>query len=62
MKEEIKSKYQLIVGLEVHAQLLTKSKMFAADSTAYGNLPNTQISVITLGHPGTLPKVNKKAI
>jgi aspartyl-tRNA(Asn)/glutamyl-tRNA(Gln) amidotransferase subunit B len=62
MKEEIKSKYQLVVGLEVHAQLLTKSKMFAADSTAYGNLPNTQISVITLGHPGTLPKVNKKAI
>jgi len=62
MKEEIKSKYQLVVGLEVHAQLLTKSKMFAAYSTAYGNLPNTQISVITLGHPGTLPKVNKKAI
>ncbi|TFV97385.1 Asp-tRNA(Asn)/Glu-tRNA(Gln) amidotransferase subunit GatB [Algoriphagus kandeliae] len=62
LSEEIKNKYQLVVGLEVHAQLLTASKMFAADSTEFGNLPNTLISVITLGHPGTLPKVNKKAI
>lgn len=62
LSEEIRSKYQLVVGLEVHAQLLTESKMYASDSTEYGNLPNTQISVITLGHPGTLPKVNKKAV
>ncbi len=62
LSEELKNKYQLVIGLEVHAQLLTESKMYAADSTEYGNLPNTQISVITLGHPGTLPKVNKKAI
>jgi aspartyl-tRNA(Asn)/glutamyl-tRNA(Gln) amidotransferase subunit B len=48
--------------LEVHAQLLTASKIFAADSTAYGNEPNTQISVITLAHPGTLPKLNRKAV
>jgi aspartyl-tRNA(Asn)/glutamyl-tRNA(Gln) amidotransferase subunit B len=60
--EEIKSKYQLVIGLEVHAQLLTESKIFASDSTEFGNLANTQISVITLGHPGTLPKVNKKAV
>lgn len=62
LSEELKNKYQLVIGLEVHAQLLTASKMYASDSTEYGNLPNTQISVITLGHPGTLPKVNKKAI
>lgn len=62
LSEEIKKKYQLVVGLEVHAQLLTESKIFAADSTVYGNLPNRQVSVITLGHPGTLPKLNKKVI
>lgn len=62
LSEEIKSKYQLVVGLEVHAQLLTESKIFASDSTEYGKLPNRQVSVITLGHPGTLPKLNKKVI
>ncbi|MHA7128447.1 Asp-tRNA(Asn)/Glu-tRNA(Gln) amidotransferase subunit GatB [Algoriphagus namhaensis] len=54
-------KYELVIGLEVHAQLATRSKIFAADATRYGQEPNTQISPITLGHPGTLPKVNKKA-
>ncbi|WP_057938071.1 Asp-tRNA(Asn)/Glu-tRNA(Gln) amidotransferase subunit GatB [Algoriphagus resistens] len=62
LSEELRNKYQLVIGLEVHAQLLTESKMFAADANKYGESPNTQISVITLGHPGTLPKVNKKAI
>ncbi len=62
LSEALKNKYQLIIGLEVHAQLQTESKIFASDSTAYGNLPNNQISPITLGHPGTLPKLNKKAI
>lgn len=60
--EEIRKKYELVVGLEVHAQLLTASKMYNSDSTEYGNLPNTNISALTLGHPGTLPKVNKKAV
>ncbi|GAB2486154.1 Asp-tRNA(Asn)/Glu-tRNA(Gln) amidotransferase subunit GatB [Algoriphagus taiwanensis] len=60
--EEIKDKYQVVIGLEVHAQLQTESKIFAADSTEFGNHPNTQVSVITLGHPGTLPKINKKAV
>ncbi|EAZ83189.1 Asp-tRNA(Asn)/Glu-tRNA(Gln) amidotransferase subunit GatB [Algoriphagus machipongonensis] len=62
ISEEIKNKYQLVIGLEVHAQLMTESKIYASDSTEYGGAPNTQISVITLGHPGTLPKVNKKVI
>lgn len=54
--------YETVVGLEVHAQLLTKSKLFCGDSIAFGSAPNTQISPITLAHPGTLPKMNKKAI
>ncbi len=54
--------YETVVGLEVHAQLLTKSKLFCGDSIEYGAEPNTQVSPITLAHPGTLPKMNKKAI
>jgi len=54
--------YEIVVGLEVHAQLLTKSKLFCGDSIEYGSEPNTQVSPITLAHPGTLPKMNKKAI
>jgi aspartyl-tRNA(Asn)/glutamyl-tRNA(Gln) amidotransferase subunit B len=48
--------------LEVHAQLLTKSKIYNTDSTAYGSAPNTNVSVITLAHPGTLPKLNRKVV
>jgi aspartyl-tRNA(Asn)/glutamyl-tRNA(Gln) amidotransferase subunit B len=54
--------YEVVVGLEVHAQLLTKSKLFCGDSTAFGAEPNTHISPVTLAHPGTLPKMNKEAI
>lgn len=54
--------YIPVIGLEIHAQLSTQSKMFAADSTQFGADPNTQISTITLGHPGILPKVNEMAI
>src|ERR1043165_6193859 len=54
--------YETVVGLEVHAQLLTNSKLFCGDSTAFGAAPNTHISAITLADPGTLPKMNSKAI
>lgn len=54
--------YEVVIGLEVHAQLLTSSKLFCGDSAAFGGEPNTHISPITLAHPGTLPKLNKKAI
>ncbi|MBL7741245.1 MAG: Asp-tRNA(Asn)/Glu-tRNA(Gln) amidotransferase subunit GatB [Chitinophagaceae bacterium] len=54
--------YEIVVGLEVHAQLLTKSKLFCGDSIAFGAAPNTHISPITLAHPGTLPKMNRNAI
>ncbi len=55
-------KYELVCGLEVHIQMLTKTKAYVSDSYFYGALPNTQVSPITLGHPGTLPKSNKKVI
>jgi aspartyl-tRNA(Asn)/glutamyl-tRNA(Gln) amidotransferase subunit B len=55
-------KYEAVIGLEVHAQLATASKLFCGDSTAFGAPPNTHISPITMGHPGTLPKTNKKAV
>ncbi|MEI7803563.1 MAG: Asp-tRNA(Asn)/Glu-tRNA(Gln) amidotransferase GatCAB subunit B, partial [Bacteroidota bacterium] len=55
-------KYEAVIGLEVHVQLLTKSKAFSSDANEYGAAPNTQLSVITLGHPGTLPRFNRKAL
>jgi len=55
-------KYEVVIGLEVHAQLQTNSKLFCGDSAAFGAAPNTHISPITLAHPGTLPRMNKKAI
>ena len=55
-------KYQAVIGLEVHAQLLTKSKLFCSDSTAFGGAPNTQVSPVSLAHPGTLPVMNKQVI
>ena len=58
----LRDKYELVVGLEVHAQLSTKTKAYCNDSTEYGASPNTQTSPITLGHPGTLPKSNSKVI
>jgi aspartyl-tRNA(Asn)/glutamyl-tRNA(Gln) amidotransferase subunit B len=57
-----KDQYEIVVGLEVHAQLLTNTKLFCADTTAFGKEPNTQVSVVSLGHPGTLPRLNKEAI
>lgn len=59
---KIQDKYQAVIGLEVHTQLLTNSKLFCGDSAAFSTHPNTHISPITLAHPGTLPKMNSKAI
>ena len=56
------NQYEVVVGLEVHAQLMIESKLFCSDSTLFGEEPNTQVSVISLAHPGTLPKMNRKAI
>lgn len=56
------TRYTPVIGLEVHIQLLTKSKIFAGDDTSFGAPPNTQVSPITLAHPGTLPRLNKKVV
>jgi len=54
--------YEPVIGLEVHIQLLTKSKAYSPDSTEYGTAPNTNIHPISLGHPGTLPVANNKTV
>ncbi len=58
----LREKYEVVIGLEVHAQLKTKSKIFAPDGTEFGHEPNTQTSVITLGMPGVLPVLNKEVV
>lgn len=54
--------WEVVIGLEVHAQLKTKSKIFSGASTAYGAPPNTQACAIDLGMPGVLPVLNKEAV
>jgi len=56
------SKYEAIIGLEVHAQLKTASKMFCACSTNFGDPPNRNICPVCTGQPGTLPVVNESAV
>ncbi len=59
---ELRDKYEVVIGLEVHAQLKTKSKIFAPDGIEFGKEQNTQISPITLGMPGVLPVLNKECV
>jgi aspartyl-tRNA(Asn)/glutamyl-tRNA(Gln) amidotransferase subunit B len=59
---DLQQKYELVIGLEVHAQLSTQSKLFCGDSASFGGDPNTHISPVTLAYPGTLPKLNKQAV
>lgn len=60
--ENLRDKYEVVIGLEVHAQLKTKSKIFAPDGTEFGQEQNTQTSPITLGMPGVLPVLNKEVV
>ncbi len=53
--------YQIIIGLEVHVQLTTESKMFCSCGTEFGLPPNTQTDPVSLGMPGTLPVMNGRA-
>lgn len=63
IKELLKSAgYQATIGLEVHVQLNTESKLFAPDSNGFTEQPNTHISPITMGHPGTLPMLNEAVL
>ncbi|PHN04616.1 Asp-tRNA(Asn)/Glu-tRNA(Gln) amidotransferase subunit GatB [Flavilitoribacter nigricans] len=54
--------YETVIGLEIHVQLATQSKAFCGDDASFGGEPNTHISTISLGHPGTLPRLNKKQV
>ncbi len=60
--ESLRDKYEVVIGLEVHAQLKTKSKIFAPDGTEFGQEPNSQTSPITLGMPGVLPVLNREVV
>ena len=56
------SKYETVIGLEVHVELHTNSKIFCGCSTAFGAPPNTHTCPICLGHPGVLPVLNRQAV
>ncbi len=56
------AQYEAVIGLEIHAQLLTESKIFCGCSTRFGAEPNTQVCPVCIGMPGVLPVLNKKAV
>ena len=62
LSPEIRAKYEPVIGLEVHVQLLTKTKIFCACSTRFGDPPNANTCPVCLGLPGTLPVLNKRAV
>ncbi len=62
MEATIRESYDVVIGLEVHVQLKTTSKIFSGDSSAFGSPPNTNASVVTLAHPGTLPRLNEEVV
>ena len=62
MSPEVMAKYEAVIGLEVHAQLLTKTKIFCGCSTQFGDAPNVNTCPVCLGLPGTLPVLNKRAV
>jgi aspartyl-tRNA(Asn)/glutamyl-tRNA(Gln) amidotransferase subunit B len=59
---EVLAKYEPVIGLEVHVQLLTNTKIFCGCSTRFGDAPNTNVCPVCLGLPGTLPVLNKRVL
>lgn len=62
MNTSSKKAYQPVIGLEIHAQLSTESKIYSPEANSYGDPPNTNISVVTLAHPGVMPRLNHKVV
>ena len=62
MNHHSRANYTAVIGLEVHAQLSLQRKLFSPEAAVYGALPNTQVSTVTLAHPGTLPRLNRQAV
>ena len=62
MLEEILKKYEVVIGLEVHCQLKTKTKLMSPATNVFGQAPNTAVSSVCTGMPGALPTLNKQRL
>ncbi|MBS0373207.1 MAG: Asp-tRNA(Asn)/Glu-tRNA(Gln) amidotransferase subunit GatB [Proteobacteria bacterium] len=62
MSQAVREGWEVVIGLEIHAQLATTSKIFSGSATAYGAAPNSQANLVDLGYPGTLPVLNREAV
>ncbi len=61
-QQSVDAGWEVVIGLEIHAQLATRSKIFSSSPTAYGAAPNSQANLVDLGYPGVLPVLNREAV